>query len=68
MNIKDYAEIIIKMDSRVKRNEAIAKLEHGLKHEEKWDAVHKSQVRNLITFLASYSNNIDDLEKYCPVS
>lgn len=46
--------------------EAIAKLKHGLKHEEKWNSEHRQSVTQLVKFLESGSNDINDLSKYSP--
>ena len=64
MNIKDYAKIVLNMNDEVKTKQAIEKLKHGVKHEEKWSEEHKIEVIKLIGFLQSGSTNIEDLEKY----
>jgi hypothetical protein len=68
MNIKEYAVIVLNMNNSQKKLQAIAKLQYGIKHEEKWDEVHKKEISRLISFLQSGSDNINDLEKYCPIS
>lgn len=68
MDIKDYAIAVLNMNSRAKREQAISKLLHGLEHETKWNDAHKKEVQQLIFFLQSDSSEINDLEKYCPVS
>lgn len=66
MNITDYATIVLRMNDSEKRKQAVEKLKYGLKHEKKWDDSHKREVKQLINFLSSESNDIEDLELYNP--
>lgn len=64
MNIKDYAKIVLDLNDKAKTAQAIAKLENGLKWEEKWNDQHRAEVRKLVAFLKSGDTDIDNLDKY----
>lgn len=64
MTIKDYAKEILKMNHPQKTLQAIAKLQHGLKHEEKWNDQHRKEVSTLIAFLQSGDADIENIDKY----
>lgn len=64
MNIKDFAEIVLNKKDYHYRQQAIAKLKHGIKHEEKWNDQHRKEVQQLINFLENGSSNIDELKNY----
>lgn len=68
MNIKDFAIQVLNMNSKAKREMAIANLKNGLEKEARWDYNHRAEVKVLIQFLESDSNDIADLKSYCPVS
>lgn len=68
MNIKDYAVAVLGMNNTKKRLQAIANLQHGLKHEALWNDQHKKEIAILISFLQSSSDNINDLEKFYPTN
>ena len=55
---------VLEMNSETATGQAIAKLNHGIKHEDKWSAQHRAEVLKLIQFLESGSKDIEDLQKY----
>lgn len=66
MDINDFAHAVLAMNSEPKRKMAISNLENGLKKEPRWNEEHKKQVKALIMFLKSGSDNIEDLRSYVP--
>lgn len=64
MNIQDYAVIVLNMNSKAKRQQAISNLKNGLEKETAWDYIHRAEVKVLIQFLESDSTDIKDLDKY----
>lgn len=66
MNTKKFAETVLQMNSQEKRQIAISGLENGLKTETKWNDHHKAEIKRLIEFLKSDSNNIEDLTHIKP--
>lgn len=66
MNIIDFATSVLNMNSQPKREIAIANLKNGLENEPRWDYNHRAEVKVLIQFLESDSNDIADLRSYVP--
>ena len=66
MNIKEFAIAVLNMNSDLKKQQSIDNLKNGLEKEPRWDTNHKNEVKNLINFLESGSENIEDLPSYVP--